>query len=371
MVKAAPTLEPQARISLNRIRRTLEAMHIPVKSHDFELKAYRAMITFASADPEASVVGLTASLLLEVDEAQDVQPDVYDVRFDPMRASTGAPVVMWGTAWSDTSLLARSRAVATKAIRVTWDRVADELPAYGDFVRKQRDRLGADNPLFRSQYELVDIAGAGGMFSGPALALLQGNHPPHPTPQPGRLYVAGLDIAGTQRSPTEQRDRSVMAIGAVTYDAARTPSVELAELYTFPMTDAEVLRESVVQLCALWGVVAIDIDATGIGAPTAEGIEKRLGQRAEPVPITGPEKSRLGFALLAAAQTGRLKVFAPPHAERDELLQQFRLAKAEYLPGLSMRWGVPERDGHDDHLFASALMVRAAGRGVPRVARGR
>jgi hypothetical protein len=65
---------------------------------------------FFSADPESNVVGATASLLLEIDEAQDVSPDTFDKDFRPMAATTNATTVMYGTAWSDDTLLARQRA---------------------------------------------------------------------------------------------------------------------------------------------------------------------------------------------------------------------------------------------------------------------
>ena len=55
-----------------------------------ELGAARAL--FFSADPGAQVVGGTASLLLECDEAQDVRETKWDKDFEPMAASTNATV---------------------------------------------------------------------------------------------------------------------------------------------------------------------------------------------------------------------------------------------------------------------------------------
>src|SRR5207248_5860648 len=71
------------------------------------LECGRAGVTFLSADPGASVLGATASLLLEVDEAQDIDPEIYDRAFRPMASSTNATTVLYGTAWSEDSVLQR------------------------------------------------------------------------------------------------------------------------------------------------------------------------------------------------------------------------------------------------------------------------
>jgi hypothetical protein len=46
------------------------------------------------------VVGATGSLLLIVNEAQDIQSSDYSKKFVPMTASTNATRVFWGTAIS-------------------------------------------------------------------------------------------------------------------------------------------------------------------------------------------------------------------------------------------------------------------------------
>jgi hypothetical protein len=64
----------------------------------------QASIAFLSGEPNASVVGGTASLLLELDEAQDISKAKYAKDFAPMRASRNAPAVFYGTAWTDKTL---------------------------------------------------------------------------------------------------------------------------------------------------------------------------------------------------------------------------------------------------------------------------
>ena len=75
-------------------------------------------VLFYSASPESNVVGATAELLLEIDEAQDVEWEKFNRDFRPMAAVRNATTVLYGTAWSDTTLLAQQRA-ANLAEQVT------------------------------------------------------------------------------------------------------------------------------------------------------------------------------------------------------------------------------------------------------------
>ena len=65
-----------------------------------------------SASPNAAIVGATADLMLEVDEAQMVSAEKFDREAAPMAASTNAVQVFWGTAWDDQTLLARETRLA-------------------------------------------------------------------------------------------------------------------------------------------------------------------------------------------------------------------------------------------------------------------
>jgi hypothetical protein len=110
IVKAAPTQTPQARISRDRLlsRAARTGLEGAVRAVGDTVRCGQASAHFLSADPGANVVGHTASLLLEVDEAQAVDPDKFDRDFRPMAASTNAPVVYYGTPWGPRCLRWRS-----------------------------------------------------------------------------------------------------------------------------------------------------------------------------------------------------------------------------------------------------------------------
>ena len=143
------------------------------------------MIHFLSGSPTSSIVGATANLLLECDEAQDIEISKWDKEIAPMAASTNATRVFWGTAWTSRTLLARELRAARLAeqqdgIRRTWvltaDEVGQEVPAYQKFVDEQIARLGRNNPLVRTQYFSEEIDCEGGMFPLGRRVLMLGSH---------------------------------------------------------------------------------------------------------------------------------------------------------------------------------------------------
>ena len=174
-IVAAPTLQPQATISRDRLRDRL--LVNPLTRPMVRRSATRC----ASAGPGDVRVrgagrqraGQTADLLLVANEAQDIEPAVWDAVFDPMAASTNATTVFMGTVWSHTTLLARQmrhlRELEASDGRqrvwlVPWEVVAGELPAYGDRVRDRIAQLGESHPFIRTEYCLEELDGDGGLF---------------------------------------------------------------------------------------------------------------------------------------------------------------------------------------------------------------
>lgn len=116
IVKVCPTWKPQTLNAMRRLQRVLAGNMIAagrwLKENGYIYRIGKARIFFLSGEPSANVVGATASTLLECDEAQDVLPSKWDKDFLPMAASTNATRVLWGTAWTSTTLLAREMRLA-------------------------------------------------------------------------------------------------------------------------------------------------------------------------------------------------------------------------------------------------------------------
>ena len=177
----------------------------------------RARQLFLSAEPSSNVVGHTADLLLEVDEAQDVDIDKFDKELRPMAASTGATTVFYGTAWDDANLLERAKQTHLEAERrdgvrrhfeYDWQAVAAHNPAYARYVLGERERLGADHPLFLTQYCLRTLPGAGRLFGAdPALAAARLARAPRCAAAPARP-TSPASTSRARRPPALARRRT-------------------------------------------------------------------------------------------------------------------------------------------------------------------
>jgi hypothetical protein len=186
-VKCAPTQTPQAELSRERLLQKFAERGLAAAADEdgHVVRFGTASYAFLSAEPESNVVGHTANLMLEVDEAQDVDPEKFDKDFRPMAASTAATIVYWGTPWDDFSLLERAkqhhlelerRDGIKRHFEVSWERVAGESEPYRRYVEAERERLGAEHPLFLTQYCMRTLPGQGRLLSATDLALLQGVH---------------------------------------------------------------------------------------------------------------------------------------------------------------------------------------------------
>ena len=347
-----------------------------------------------SAEPSARVVGATAHILLELDEAQEVNKEKFYKEFRPMGASTNATTVLYGTPWDGGSLLEEQKQQnlelerkdgVKRHFQFDWQEVARYNPMYHSYVEGERQRLGEDHPLFRSQYLLLPVHGGDGFLSGSQRAQLQGHRHRRHAPEPGRTYVAAIDLAGgvnqdrlqeaADRNP--RRDSTVVTVGELDFDSSDPftgePRIRIVEhAWWTGVSPASLYTQLVDMLQRVWLCRRIVVDATGLGQGTASFLERSLGRSiVEPLIFTAQSKSRLGFDLLAAINGGRLKRYAADGSrEYQEFWRQIEQATAYFRPNRTMNFLVEPHRGHDDFLASLALLV-CASQHTPRIARGR
>jgi len=380
VILCAPTLTPQARISLERTRVYLDAVarHLPpgvrARATDSTLVVGRATATFLSASPAAHVAGHTASIALVADEAQDIDTEWFERQFRPMAASTGAPAIMFGTAWDGQTLLERaadrnrrldreSPARVPRHYQVGWREAGIANPDYRTYVESERDRLGASHPLFLSQYELVAARAAGRLLNEAQLAAIEGTHERLRAPLRGERYVAGLDLGGDRRGA----DATVMTIARLRDGACEV--VDHAAWAGAPFADVAAGAEDVARR---WRVERLCVDGTGLGAPLAARLAEALGEhRVERFVFSAASKSELGYGLLAAVNTGGVALYRDDGSpEATALRLELRDCRASLGGRALLEWGNPA--AHDDHAVSLALCLRAASLAGPaRVASGR
>jgi hypothetical protein len=332
-------------------------------------------------------MGATASLLLEIDEAQDVDSDKYDREFRPMASSTNATTVLYGTAWRDDSILERQRQINLSHERRTgerlhfeydWRVLASILPAYRAFVEAEIERLGEQHPSIQTQYLLRCMTDAGRLFSAEQRAALAGQHERQQSPTDGCVYVAGIDVAGEDEQAEDaqarllspKRDSTVVTIAEVTRDANGSAVARVVEHVWWTGRNQVWQFQNLTQLWERWRFARVCVDASGIGAGLAAFLEDRFPERVEKVIFTAPTKSQLAYRMLAMTNTRRVAVYKEQQVdacspEAREFWTEIRACRYWMRAAEQMGWGVPESEGHDDFVVSLALCCRAAEELIP------
>jgi hypothetical protein len=368
-----------------------------------------------------------------VDEAQDVSEEKYVKEFKPMGSTTNVTNVLYGTTWDDATLLEKMKQTNLELekkdgiwrhFRYDCYEVAKYNPLYLAYVEKEKARLGENHPLFMTQYLLLPLRGGGGFLSGLQRAQLQGDHPRRPGAEPGKIYVAGLDLAGESesgeddylRSLKPRQDSTVLTIAELTFantlpgqsmsssqsmsshqsgssspipakagiqppspqtynselKTYNSPFLHLVDHYSWTgVRHPDIYSQLIDIIKNVWHCKCVVVDATGIGQPVASYLNDVLGSRVVPFTFTAQSKSELAFNLLAAVNSGGLKMYAADNSPQyREFWHQMERAKSYYRASQTMNFFVDEADGHDDYLMSLALLVESTKHYSSRKAHG-
>jgi len=404
LIKCSPTFKPQTIISIGRLKQRLDDFGfdgIYRLQMGYIVQLGNAEAIFMSAEGSSSVVGHTADILLEIDESQDVSKEKYTKEFRPMGSATNVTTILYGTTWDNSTLLEEVKQAnlelerkdgVKRHFRYDWQEVGQYNPDYVKFVWAERQRLGEEHPLFKTQYALLPITHGGGFLSRQQMALLLGEHQRQSQPVGKRTYIAGVDLAGEHDSEMtgmdvpvnyrgRGRDSTVITIAEVD---ARLPSLggqainssqpllKVVEQYQWTGTLHSRLYTQMTDILKnVWNCHRIVVDATGIGQPVASFLRKELGSRVIPFVITSKSKSEMGFELLSLVNSGGLKLYKQDGSrEYKETLFELERARAQYRPNRTMNFYVDPQEGHDDFLVSLALAAQAAKGLSPREAKG-
>ena len=302
IVKTAPSYKNQLETSFDRLIATLDN---PLTQGRWKREAAaiyvgRARIRFLSGAPGSKVVSATASLLLEVDEAQAFSEDKYNHDFRPMCATTNATTVLYGTAGTEDCLLERAlfenrrlqeRDGIQRNFIYPWTDVVEYNADYRTAVQAEALRLGTDHPHFLSEYALQTPPSAGRLFSDTSLAQMANSHA---LPARPALVLAGASAL----------DDDGLSSGKST--SSSSPSFPLTSRTSKP-------------------ILVAGIDIAGEEEATEGAVARALHPRRDsiavtitiadivhPFSFTAVSKSALGYQLLGAVNSGR-------HNQREDV----------------------------------------------------
>jgi hypothetical protein len=388
LVKAAPTYRPQLVNSKLRLEEILgnDWNRGKVRTREGYMTFLgRAAVVFLSADPEASVVGATASILLECDEAQDVLEEKWEIDFTPMGASTNVTRVFYGTVWTSRTMLAKvvrqlrreeEQDGQKRVFFVAWEEVTKEVEAYGEHVRKEIARKGRHHPMIKTQYYLEEIDAEGRMFDDRRQALMLGDHTRLRVPQRDRVYAATLDVAGEDEEKTGDelrvarpgKDSTVATIFEVDLTTLKdpllaAPSYRAVDVLSDVGTKHTLLYGKLRGYFEQWRARWIVADASGVGAGLVSFLSSKgaFGAKVVPFQFSPPKrKSDLGWDFLTVVETGRFKMFRDDgSADWCEFWRQVDECRYEVAEGEEkrMKWGVVDPTIHDDRVISAALVA--------------
>ena len=360
----------------------------------------KAAVVFKSSHPTAHARGETAKILLVINEAQDQDAAHIQAVFEPMRAFTNATAVYAGTVKLTTDFLWQKKQTlerisqekgSQRVFLIHPDQVTAENPAYNAFLSAQVAAHGRNHPIVASEYFMEPIGGAGGLFPPRRIALMKGTHGRSRQPEPGKIYLAVIDVAGQDEAATDPiaqlknpaRDYTICTI--FEYVPAGfgqiDPSFHAVDIFVdhgsrhfedHPGRPA--LAKRLLAFLNHWQVAHTVCDESGVGEGLTSWLAGILGKtRVTGFKFSPVSKADLGNKFLSLIETGRFKYWLDEIELSDSWWFFQQAAACGYeVPAngrfeRDLRWSVPTNHKthtptgiqltHDDRLLSAALIA--------------
>lgn len=362
----------------------------------------RAACVFKSTHTSAHARGETAHHLLIINEAQDQDAPHIEAVFTPMRAARNATAVYAGTVKLTTDFLWQKKKELERISQqdglqrvffVYPEQVTAENPAYGRFLAAQIARHGEKHPIIQSEYYLKPVDGAGGLFPPRRIALMKGTHGRLRQPEPGKIYIAVIDVGGQDEAATDPiarlanpgRDYTACTIFEMLPAQAGQPGptflsrdifIDQGSRHFEEFPGRPSLATRLLAFLTHWQVAHTVIDQSGVGEGLTSWLQAAMGKSH----VTGFKfsplsKAQLGNLFLSLIETGRFKYWQS-EADYGAAWWFFTQAAAcgYEVPAngrfeRDLRWSVPAshktptpagpQPTHDDRLISAALIAQA------------
>ncbi len=392
-IRTAPTWKPQIVTSRKRLERIL--FNDPLSKgtrprYGFTFERGPVSIIFLSSDRNAQVVGATASVALDLDEAHKVDAGKFEEDFSPMCAFNNVPVIMWGVAADQNDLLYEYRQKNEKDcpennLQYPAPIWCEIRPEYAKHFEERVAKLGIDHPVIKTQYLLEDIKALGGFLNEWQIAsILSGDHKRRKSPKEGCSYVVLIDIAGeAEEEETDpfkksfgQRDATVALVVEVDKRKLKNdfPLFRIVDLFWWvgrslaegpsqlPGQQATLLK-----ILELWKPFSVVVDARGVGEQMAAYFAGKYGEVNE-YKANIQSVSDDCYDTLALANNERIKLFKDDGSdEYQEFVRQLEHTKYQIVQHDKMKLTKPKSNAHIDMVKALTYLSRAMGESEPGI----
>lgn len=307
-VRTAPTKVPQIVNSKKRLETLLYLSPSNIikypsfrdaklqKKEGYIYQRGNASVEFMSSGDTANVVGGTANVALDMDEAHKVTKDKFDEDFAPMAASTSAAILLWGVAADGMDLISYYREhnekIGRKDLNLDYpcDVWMESNPHYARHVEARVRALGWDHPIIKTQYRLINIASEGNYLKPEHIrALFSGDHQREIKPIGNSTYHALIDIAASNEENVENNlegdedtdtDSTVVWIYKVSNiltDNGIFPFIQIVNLYWFTGANLPSQESEITDIIQFWRISKVTVDAIGVGRQIAESLVEKFG----------------------------------------------------------------------------------------------
>jgi hypothetical protein len=396
-IRTAPTWKPQMINSKQRVEKFLKMD--PLINGDYKrregfiLQHGQAQVLLLSTDKQANVVGSTASIALDIDEAHKVDKGKFEEDFGPMAAYHNVPIIMWGVAADKQDLLyeyVQHNLEHDPELNLSYPASiwCELMPQYAKHYEERVRKLGPDHPVILTQYDLVDVDTLGGYLKPHHItSLLHSEHQRYHAPRSDADYIVTIDIAGEAESEEEDplkksrgaKDSTVALIFEVDPEDRVNdyPACRLVDIHWWtgkPLADEPSglpgQQSILLKLLKQWKPKLTVVDSRGVG----EQLAKYLAKHHSGVLTYAADSASVSqdcYGLLALINNERLKVFCnDDSAEYAELCRQLKRCRYEIREHDRMRLIKPAGQGHIDMVKALSYLYRAIKEFVPAAISG-
>jgi len=344
------------------------------KTADFVFRSsdnYEARIRAISADIHANEKGAGFQLSF-FEQVEDMDEQTMKTILFPMAA--GAVISSCRVLAGTPGLVVENNYFYELTRRLRYPQFVDDKfashfrPDYGEWVEKERERLGEDSDEYKTQYRCIWVVLRNRLIDRDTMILLAKDYESDQT----RFRYAGTDVA-------KDVDRTVCTV----IERAGAEHHILA-WYEAEGTDYEEQADEIKAFLTPWRVQTNLVDATGVGDPVVDMLVNRCRGICETVPIKLSLQNHDAVWKIYEGELthGRLnypKTFTDPEQKRrcNRFIDEHCIADRNVVSNMIKVQKPNRKDAHINYVISSGLAVYAAvkdlslHRRVPQVASGR